>query len=85
MDINNRSILILFSRPFTWVLICLLASLTACSDNLSQLDRIKSRGSLRVALITAPPLYFPDESLIKGYDYEIIASYAKAIGVKREK
>ena len=50
--------------------------LTACSDGLSQLERIKSRGTLRIALIATPPLYFPDESLIKGYDYEIIASYA---------
>ena len=60
--------------------ICLLAILSACSDDLSQLERIKSRGTLRVALIATPPLYFPDESLIKGYDYEIIASYAKSIG-----
>jgi len=64
----------------TWLFICLLAILSACSDNLSQLERIKSRGTLRVALIATPPLYFPDESLIKGYDYEIIASYAASIG-----
>lgn len=64
----------------TWLFICLLAILSACSDDLSQLERIKSRGTLRVALIATPPLYFPDESLIKGYDYEIIASYAESIG-----
>ena len=68
----------------TGLFICLLAVLSACSDDLSQLERIESRGSLRVALITTPPLYFPDESLIKGYDYEIISSYAKSIGAKLE-
>jgi peptidoglycan lytic transglycosylase F len=64
--------------------ICLLVSLSACSDDLSQLERIKSRGTLRVALIATPPLYFPDESLIKGYDYEIISNYARSIGVELE-
>jgi len=67
-----------------WIFICLFAILSACSDDLSQLERIKSRGTLRVALIATPPLYFPDESLIKGYDYEIISSYAKSIGTKLE-
>ena len=64
------------------ILIFLAFSLTACSDDLSQLERIQSRDSLRVGLITTPPLYFPDESLIRGYDYEIIADYAKSLGVK---
>jgi len=63
---------------------CLLVSLSACSDGLSQLERIQSRGSLRVALIATPPLYFPDESLIQGYDYEIISGYAASIGAKLE-
>ncbi|NOG61163.1 MAG: membrane-bound lytic murein transglycosylase MltF [Proteobacteria bacterium] len=66
------------------LLLCLFFSLSGCSDKLSQLDRIQSRGSLRVALIATPPLYFPDESLIKGYDYEVIAAYADAIGVELE-
>jgi len=64
--------------------ICLLASLGACSDDLSQLERIQSRGVLRVALIATPPLYFPDESHIQGYDYEIINSYAASIGTELE-
>jgi peptidoglycan lytic transglycosylase F len=64
------------------LLACLLISLTACSDGLSQLERIQSRGSLRVALIATPPLYFPDESLIQGYDYEIISGYAASIGAE---
>ncbi len=68
----------------TWLFICLLPILSACSDGLSQLERIKSRGTLRIALIATPPLYFPDESLIKGYDYEIIASYAESIGADLE-
>tara|TARA_R110002073_G_scaffold10313_2_gene49914 strand:- start:26724 stop:28154 length:1431 start_codon:yes stop_codon:yes gene_type:complete len=80
MPIHNKSIIVLARLLF----ICLLAILNACSDNLSQLERIKSRGTLRVALIATPPLYFPDESLIKGYDYEIIASYAQSIGAKLE-
>ncbi len=66
--------------PAIGLFISLLAILSACSDDLSQLERIKSRGTLRVALIATPPLYFPDESVIKGYDYEIIASYAESIG-----
>ena len=65
-------------------LIYLAFSLAGCSDGLSQLERLQSRGSLRVALIATPPLYFPDESLIRGYDYEIITDYAKSIGVKLE-
>lgn len=64
------------------LLVCLAASLSGCSDGLSQLERIQSRGSLRVALITTPPLYFPDESLIQGYDYEIISAYAASIGAE---
>ena len=64
------------------ILAAVLFMLPACSDGLSQLERIKSRGTLRVALIATPPLYFPDESLIRGYDYEIISNYADSIGVK---
>jgi membrane-bound lytic murein transglycosylase MltF len=64
------------------LLLCLILSLSGCSDDLTQLERIQSRGSLRVALIATPPLYFPDESLIRGYDYELIADFAKSIGVK---
>jgi len=63
---------------------CLLANLSGRSDGLSQLERIQSRGSIRVALLATPPLYFPDESLIQGYDYEIISSYAASIGAKLE-
>ena len=60
-------------------IICLWIILNGCSDDLSQVERIKSHGTLRVALIASPPLYFPDESLIKGYDYEIISNYAQSI------
>ena len=62
----------------------LLASLIGCSDGLSQLERIQSRGVLRVALIATPPLYFPDESLIQGYDYEVMSAYATSIDSKLE-
>jgi peptidoglycan lytic transglycosylase F len=64
------------------LLICLVAGLSSCSDGMSQLERIQSRGSLRVALIATPPLYFPDESLIRGFDYEIISAYATSIGAE---
>jgi peptidoglycan lytic transglycosylase F len=66
------------------LLLCFITSLSGCSDGLSQLERIKSRGSLRVALIATPPLYFPDESLIQGYDFEIISAYAESIGSELE-
>ena len=66
------------------MLVSIFGLFTACSDGLSQLERIKSRGVLRVALIATPPLYFPDESRIRGYDYEIISNYADSIGVKLE-
>jgi membrane-bound lytic murein transglycosylase F len=66
------------------LLFYIVISLSACSDGLSQLERIQSRGQLRVALITTPPLYFPDESLIRGYDYEIIAAYAASMKVELE-
>jgi len=66
------------------LLVCWLVSLSGCSDGLSQLERIQSRESLRVALIATPPLYFPDESLIQGYDYEIISAYAASIGAELE-
>jgi peptidoglycan lytic transglycosylase F len=62
----------------------ILLCLVACSDGLSQLERIQSRGILRVALIATPPLYFPDESHIQGYDFEIIHSYAKSLGTELE-
>ncbi len=80
MVVHNKSIRILAIGLF----ICLLAVLSACSDDLSQLERIKSRGVLRIALIATPPLYFPDESHIQGYDYEIISDYAKSIGTELE-
>lgn len=64
------------------LLFSLLASLSACSNNDAQLERIQSRGILRIALITSPPLYFPDESLLKGYDYEIISAYSESIGTE---
>jgi peptidoglycan lytic transglycosylase F len=66
------------------LLLCLIAILSGCTDGLSQLERIQSRGSLRVALIATPPLYFPDESLIRGYDYEIISAYAASLGTELE-
>lgn len=66
------------------LLVCLIASLSACSDGLSQLERIQSRGILRIALVATPPLYFPDESLIQGFDYEIISDYARSIGARLE-
>lgn len=66
------------------MLLCLMTNLSGCSDGLSQLERIQSRRSLRVALIATPPLYFPDESLIRGYDHEIISAYAASIGAKLE-
>ncbi len=66
------------------LLLSFILALSGCSDGLSQLERIQSRGILRAALIATPPLYFPDESLIRGYDYEIISAYAKSIGVKLE-
>ena len=64
------------------LLVSSLFILSACSDGLSQLERIQSRGVLRVAMIATPPLYFPDESLIRGYDYEIISNYADSIGAR---
>jgi len=66
------------------LLLYLIINLSGCSDGLSQLERIQSRGTLRVALIASPPLYFPDESLIRGYDYEIISAYATSINAKLE-
>lgn len=66
------------------ILFGILTLCTACSDGLSQLERIESRGILRVAMIATPPLYFPDESRIRGYDYEIVSNYASSIGVKLE-
>jgi peptidoglycan lytic transglycosylase F len=66
------------------LLVCLLLGLNGCSDGLTQLERIQSRGSLRVGLIATPPHYFPDESLIQGYDYEIITAYANSIDVELE-
>lgn len=66
------------------LLIFLIASLNGCSDGLSQLERIQSRGNLRVALIATPPLYFPDESKVQGYDYEIISAYAASIDSELE-
>lgn len=88
MVINNRSLNITapwsLTRPSICLFICLFAILTACSDYLPQLERIKSRGTLKVALIATPPLYFPDESLIKGYDYEIISNYASSIDTELE-
>lgn len=63
------------------LIVILLAS---CSDGLSQLERIQKRADLRVAMIATPPLYFPDESRIQGFNHEIIANYAKSIDVKLE-
>ncbi len=69
---------------YLMILLCFFLNLSACSDGLSQLERIQSRGILRVVLLATPPLYFPDESMIRGYDYEIIADYAESLGVELE-
>lgn len=67
------------------LLLCLVISLiSACSDGLTELERLKSRQTLRAALIATPPLYFPDESLIRGYDYNMVSAYADSIGAKLE-
>lgn len=66
------------------LLLFLAISLSGCTDGLSQLERIQFRGDLRIALIATPPLYFPDESFLRGYDFEIITDYAKSIGVNLE-
>ncbi|MEO1926729.1 MAG: hypothetical protein ABGY08_12195, partial [Gammaproteobacteria bacterium] len=66
------------------LILSLITSLSGCSDGLTELERIKVRKSLRVALIATPPLYFPDESLIRGYDHEIISAYAASIGAELE-
>jgi len=79
---DKRSIVKWYLCQF--LLLCLATSLSGCSDGLSQLERIQSRASLRVALIATPPLYFPDESLIRGYDYEIISAYAASLGTELE-
>lgn len=71
-------------KPCQLLFIGILLLLTACSDGLSQLERIQDRGSLRVAIIATPPLYFPDESLIQGYGHELISAYADSIGAKLE-
>jgi len=66
------------------LLLCLIFGLSGCSDGLSELERLQTRQQLRVALIATPPLYFPDESLIRGYDYEVVSDYAKSLGVELE-
>ncbi len=63
------------------VLLSILSILTgACSDSPSQLKQIQTKGEIRVAIIAIPPLYFPDESLIQGYDHDIMQAYARSIG-----
>lgn len=74
----------IFRHTSCQLLLYLVIGLSGCSDGLSQLERIQTRQKLRVALIATPPLYFPDESLIRGYDYEIVSAYAKSLGAKLE-
>ena len=74
----------IFRHTSCQLLLYLVISISGCSDGLSQLERIQTRQKLRVALIATPPLYFPDESLIRGYDYEIVSAYAKSLGAELE-
>ncbi len=66
------------------LLLFLLAWLGACSDGLTELERIKERGTLRVALIATPPLFFPDESMLRGLDYDMVSDYADFINTRLE-
>ncbi len=75
---NTRRLVILHT------IIMVILAQTACTDDQSQIERIRNRGNLRVAMIATPPLYFPDESLIKGYGYEMAESYATSLGVDLE-
>lgn len=63
---------------FFYALLLAAATLTAgCSDGLTELERIKKRGTLRVAILASPPVFFPDESMLRGLDYEIVSDFAK--------
>ena len=64
--------------------VLLLGQFSACSDGLTELERIKKRGSMRVVILAAPPMFFPDESVLRGMDYEMAINYAKSINVKAE-
>ena len=57
-------------------------TLTGCSDDLTELERVKKRETLRVAILASPPIFFPDESMLRGLDYEIVADYARSINCK---
>lgn len=64
------------------MLLLVSMTLTGCSDGLTELERIKKRGTIRVAILASPPIFFPDESMLRGLDFEIVADYAKSINCK---
>lgn len=73
-----------FPHPILTVLIlCALSFwLISCSDGLTRLERIQERGQLRVAIMASPPMFFPDESMLRGLDYQIAQQYGKYINVE---
>ncbi len=66
------------------LMMLVLSWLGACSDGLTELERIKKRGTLRVGLIATPPLFFPDESMLRGLDYDMVFDYAEFINTRLE-
>ncbi len=70
-----------YRRILTALLIITGLSLQSCSDGLTDLERIKQRGELRVAMLAQPPMFFPDESALRGLDFQIVETYADSIGV----
>ena len=73
-----------FPRHFlAGLLLCMQAIwLLACSDGLTKLERIQERGQLRVAILASPPMFFPDESMLRGLDFQIAQQYGESINVE---
>ncbi len=69
-------------RSLAGLLFISVLFLTGCSDGLTELERIQKRETLRVAMLASPPVFFPDESMLRGLDYEIAVDYANSINCK---
>ncbi len=70
------------TRLLARLLIVFLLVPWGCSDGLTELERIQKRETLRVAMLASPPVFFPDESMLRGLDYEMAVDYANSINCK---
>lgn len=64
-----------------WRLILIVLLLTACSDNLTQLEEVKKKGELTVISRNGPTTYYEGPTGPTGFEYDLAKMFADELGV----